>query len=147
MFRRSLAAAEGNDKILAYVLSGYARMKMMQDAPDPSGAIAMLRKKVEECNAPLTQREAGAYAYAADRLGETAVTDALLAQFEGLTGPDRAKVLPWMYRIYAWRGDYEKAFKYLSEVDVDEEKDIRSLPIGGKNRRKRSPGSFWSAKT
>lgn len=126
LYRKSLAAAEGNEQILSYVLSAYARMKMMLDTPDPSGAIALLRRKVEECNAPLTQREAGAYAYAADRLGETAVTDALLAQFEGLTGPDRAKVLPWMYRIYAWRGDYEKAFKYLSEADVDEEKDIRS---------------------
>lgn len=54
LYRKSLAAAEGNEQILSYVLSAYARMKMMLDTPDPSGAIALLRRKVEECNAPLT---------------------------------------------------------------------------------------------
>lgn len=125
LFQRSLVSSEGYPAIMKYIINYYGRMKMLQDKPDPEGAIALFKRKMEEFGS-LTVEEAGAYAYACARIGDDATADKLIEQFKGYNEKNWRLVLPWMYRISAFREDYPSAYKYLSEADIMEESTIQN---------------------
>lgn len=125
LFQRSLVSSEGYPAIMKYIINYYGRMKMLQDKPDPEGAIALFKRKMEEFGS-LTVEEAGAYAYACARIGDYATADKLIEQFKGYNEKNWRLVLPWMYRISAFREDYPSAYKYLSEADIMEESTIQN---------------------
>ncbi len=126
LFRRGLKASEGYPEMMNFVIYNYGRMKMLQDKPDPEGAIALFKRKIEEYGGSLRPAEAGAYAYASARLGDDATADALIRQFKKFQEKDWNAVLPWMYRISAWRGDYESAYKYINEAGIHQESTVQS---------------------
>lgn len=126
LFQRALVSSEDYPEMMKFIINSYGRMKLIQDNPDPEGAIILFNQKMGEYGTSLTPAEAGAYAYASARLGDDVTTDALIQRFKGFKGKDWKAVLPWMYRISAWRGDYQSAFKYLSEADVNEEITIQA---------------------
>lgn len=125
LFQRSLESSEGYPAIMKYIINYFGRMKMLQDKPDPEGAIALFKRKMEEFGS-LTVEEAGAYAYACARIGDDATADKLIEQFKGYNEKNWRLVLPWMYRISAFREDYPSAYKYLSEADIMEESTIQN---------------------
>lgn len=125
LFRRSLESSEGYPAMIKYIINNYGRMKMLQDKPDPAGAIALLKRKMEEFGS-LTVEEAGAYAYACARIGDDATADKLIEQFKGYNEKNWRAVLPWMYRISAFREDYPSAYKYLNEAHRMEESTIQN---------------------
>lgn len=126
LFRRGLKASEGYPEMMNFVIYNYGRMKMLQDNPDPEGAIALFKRKIGEYGGSLRPAEAGAYAYASARLGDDATADALIRQFKRFKEKDWNSVLPWMYRISAWRGDYESAYKYINEAGIHQESTVQS---------------------
>lgn len=125
LFRRSLESSEGYPAMIKYIINNYGRMKMLQDKPDPAGAIALFKRKMEEFGS-LTVEEAGAYAYACARIGDDATADKLIEQFKGYNEKNWRAVLPWMYRISAFREDYPSAYKYLNEAHRMEESTIQN---------------------
>ncbi len=126
LFRRAMDHSKGHPQIMRYIISNYGRMKMIQDNPDAEGAISLFNLKIKEYGGALTPEEAGAYAYAYARLGNDDIADAMVQRFESFKGKDRIVVLPWMYRIFAFRKDYESAYRYLSEAQITEESTINN---------------------
>ena len=126
LFRRAMMSCDSNPHVMMYIINSYGRMKMMQDNPDPEGAITLFKRKIGDYGGSLTPAEAGAYAYASARLGDNATADALILRLKGLKNEDWLTVLPWMYRIYAWRGDYLSAYYFLSEAHLNEENTVQS---------------------
>ena len=124
LYRSGLAASDGNPYMMQYIISNYGRMKVLQEDPDPEGAMILFNRKVTELGQPLSLREAGAYAYAAVLLGDSSTAESIIDRISSREGNDRVAVLPWLYRISAWKGDYESAYKYLSEAMLAEESDI-----------------------
>lgn len=125
LFQRAMASSEDYPEMMKFIIHNYGRMRLIQDKPDPEGALTLFNLKMEKYGTSLTPAEAGAYAYASARLGDDVTTDALIQRFNGFKERDWKTVLPWMYRISAWRGDYQSAFKYLSEADINEENTIQ----------------------
>ena len=74
----------------------------------------------------LTAEETGAYAYACARIGDDATADKLIEQFKGFGEKNWNAVLPWMFRISAYREDYQSAYKYLSEASIREESVVQN---------------------
>ena len=126
LFQRALEKSRDNPAMMKFIISGYGRMKLLKDTPDPEGAIELFNLKIKEYGGSLAPEEAGAYAYASSLIGDNATTDALTKRFLVMKKDDWIAVLPWMYRISAWRGDYQSAFRYLNESHIEEESTIQN---------------------
>lgn len=125
LFQRALNSSDCYPEIKKYIINNYGRMKMFQNKPDSEGAIVLFKQKMEEFGY-LTAEEAGAYAYACARIGDDATADKLIEQFKGYNEKNWRAVLPWMYRISAFREDYPSAYKYLNEAHRMEESTVQN---------------------
>lgn len=126
LYRYAIAHSAPYSHALSLYLSNYARMKVQQPEKDPEGTIMLLDKKRELTGGGLTLREAGAYAYALELLGETNKSEKLVERIKAVSGHDAIEVLPWISRIYAARGEYELALKYQAEGHIMESNAIQS---------------------
>lgn len=115
LYKIGLAHAGNAPEALRIYTSNYARMKVLQPQKDPQGTIDLLNRKQNELGYPLTPKEAGAYAYAAELLGKTRIADAIVEELRRYEGLDRKDVLTWLERIAVHRSDYESAFLYKNE--------------------------------
>lgn len=125
LFQRALNSSDCYPEIKKYIINNYGRMKMLQNKPDSEGAIVLFKSKMEEFGY-LTAEETGAYAYACARIGDDATADKLIEQFKGFGEKNWNAVLPWMFRISAYREDYQSAYKYLSEASIREESVVQN---------------------
>lgn len=125
LFQRALNSSDCYPEIKKYIINNYGRMKMLQNKPDSEGAIVLFKQKMEEFGY-LTAEETGAYAYACARIGNDATADKLIEQFKGFGEKNWNAVLPWMFRISAYREDYQSAYKYLSEASIREESVVQN---------------------
>lgn len=127
LFRRAMDASQNHPPMMRYIIDIYGRMKMFMDEPDPEGAIALFNQKVEKYGGSLSPAEAGAYAYASVCLGDEATAAALIERFARFNENDWNAVLPWMFRISVWRGDYQSAYEYLREAVEKQENTVHRL--------------------
>ncbi len=125
LFQRALNSSDCYPELKKYIINNYGRMKMLQNKPDSEGAIVLFKQKMEEFGY-LTAEETGAYAYACARIGDDATADKLIEQFKGFGEKNWNAVLPWMFRISAYREDYQSAYKYLSEASIREESVVQN---------------------
>lgn len=125
LFQRALNSSDCYPEIKKYIINNYGRMKMLQNKPDSEGAIVLFKQKMEEFGY-LTAEETGAYAYACARIGDDVTADKLIEQFKGFGEKNWNAVLPWMFRISAYREDYQSAYKYLSEASIREESVVQN---------------------
>ena len=125
LFTHAIRSSEGHTQMMNYIISYYGRMKLIKDNPDPKGAIELFNLKIKEAGSTLKPEEAGAYAYASSLIGDEATAEAILQQLNGLSKKDRIKVLPWLFRISSWKGDYQLAYRYLSEVTINQENVVQ----------------------
>lgn len=115
LYRIGIAASEAYPQAQKSYIFEYARMKLIQPEKDPEGALELLNRG-RETSGGLSLRDAGAYAYAAELVGDRRVTDALLPQLQAVSGDARIYALMWISRIALARGDYEQAFKSRTEA-------------------------------
>ena len=127
LFGVGLAAASGNPYTMSVLLSNYARMKVSQPEPEPELAIELLDQMRNEYGYPLSLRDAGAYAYALVLSGRTREAKQLLLQLEELAKTSPLELDPWLCRCALSLGDYETAYKYLSESRLSEEDEIQRV--------------------
>lgn len=121
LFTHAIRSSEDHTQMMNYIISNFGRMKLIKDNPDPEGAIELFNLKIKEAGSTLSPEEAGAYAYASTLLGDEATSEAIMQQLNNLSKKDRTKVLPWLFRISSWKGDYQSAFTYLSEATINQE--------------------------
>lgn len=115
LYRIGIAASEAYPQAQKSYIFEYARMKLIQPEKDPEGALELLSRG-RETSGGLSPRDAGAYAYAAELVGNRRVADALLPQLQEISGDARIYALMWISRIALARGDYEQAFKSRTEA-------------------------------
>ena len=115
LYRIGIAASEAYPQAQKSYIFEYARMKLIQPEKDPEGALELLNRG-RETSGSLSPRDAGAYAYAAELVGDRRVADALLPQLQAVSGDARIYALMWISRIALARGDYEQAFKSRTEA-------------------------------
>lgn len=120
LFREGIAHSEAYPHALAIFLSDYASLKLHQPKKDPEGALTLLKRK-QELSGSLTFSEAGAYALSLAQIGRWDQSNALWARLDTLTGWDRYEVMPWRVQLASFRGDYESAFRLLTETHIMEE--------------------------
>ena len=127
LYRHAILHSEAYPHALGLYLSNYARMKVQQPDKDPEGTIELLNRKRELSGGGLTLSEAGAYAYASELLGQTSVSDALIAKLQEASESRPIEVYPWLSRISEARGDYKSALAYQAEAHRLESKHIESV--------------------
>lgn len=127
LYREAIGLSDPYPHAQAVYLSNYARLKVLRPDKDPAGAIGLLERKQALTGKGLRPKEAGAYAYAAELLGDRDAVDDLLPRLEAMTGPARFDVLFWLARIAVARGDYESAYYYREESHDLEEATIRNV--------------------
>lgn len=115
LYRIGIAASEAYPQAQKSYIFEYARMKLIQPEKDPEGALELLNRG-RETSGGLSPRDAGAYAYAAELVGDKRVADALLPQLQEIFGDARVYALMWISRIALARGDYEQALKSWTEA-------------------------------
>ena len=81
LFKLAISCSEDFPHSLAIYLSNYSRMKVLQQEPDPAGAIALL-DRLRHISDGLTPMEAGTYAYALLLSGKEKEAKTLLEQLE-----------------------------------------------------------------
>lgn len=119
LYKIAIAESEAYPHAMTVLLSNYARMKVLQTEKDPEGAIELLNRK-RELSGALTVKEAGAYAFAAELLGQHSTADALIKRLETMSGSDLVDARPWLSRIALVRGNIEAAYKYQTESHIQE---------------------------
>ena len=127
LFGVGLAAASGNPYTMSILLSNYARMKVSQPVPEPELAIELLDQMRNEYGYPLSLRDAGAYAYALVLSGRTREARQLLPQLEELAKTSPLELDPWLCRCALSLGDYEAAYRYLSQSRLSEDDEIQQV--------------------
>ena len=124
LYREAIAHSETYPHALSDYLSNYARMKLLQPEKDPAGAIELMNRKREISGKGLTPKEAGAFAYASELLGDKNTANALVARLQSVPESSRLDVLPWLARIAVFEGDMGTAYRYQAEMHVGEEEAI-----------------------
>lgn len=124
LYREAIAHSEAYPHALSDYLSNYARMKLLQPEKDPVGAIELMNRKRKISGKGLTPKEAGAFAYASELLGDKKTANALVARLQTVPETSRLDVLPWLARIAVFEGDMGAAYRYQAEMHVGEEEAI-----------------------
>ncbi|MCR5276791.1 MAG: hypothetical protein K6D54_03885 [Bacteroidales bacterium] len=126
LYQAGLAAATLNPRAMRVFLPNYARMKLQQPVPDPEGALALYDRMIGEFGAGLSDRDAGAYAYAKVLTGDDEAAGTILRTLKERGKDKDVTVLPWFYMIAAARGDYEQAYSSLHDMRIQENDVIYS---------------------
>lgn len=124
LYREAISFSIDYPHALSNYLSNYARMKLLQPEKDPAGAIKLLDRKRKDLDLGLTFKEAGAYAYACELLGDRETSKILTEKIQNASGSNRIDVLPWLARIALVQGDLGAAYTFQTEMHVMEEEDI-----------------------
>ena len=126
LYRKGLEHSSDNNHAMRIFLSNYARMLMLQPVQNPAKAVDLLNSLQKDYHAPLSVKDAGVYAYAADLLGDTKTADAIVGQLKQLPESRGLDAASWLSRIALHRGDYEQAYDYQRKADNDEATSIRA---------------------
>ena len=109
------------------LLKKYASMKVVQPDPDPQGAVALLRRCVNEYHMPLSLKDYSVYAYASALLGNDKTCDEILAMIRQQPEEARSATRFMEYKIAKYRSDYALALELYTETFDDQTKQVREL--------------------
>ena len=126
LYQAGIKASTSNPKAMRVFLPNYARMKLQQPEPDPEGALALFDRMIREYNASLSAKDAGAYAFAKVLKGDVTTAETILQSLKSTGQDNDLTVLPWLYKLEASRGDYERAYSLLREMRIQENNEIYS---------------------
>ena len=124
LFRQGLAATSSNRYAQSIFLSNYAQMKVLQPAPDPEAALALLDRKAQELGTPLSNQDMGAYAYALILAGRGEDAKGLLEELEIRSETYPLNIRPWLSLCAQASGDYRRAYELLSAAHISTEEEI-----------------------
>ena len=117
LFREALPSVDTISTALGRYLYDYARMKLVQPARDPEGALALL-DRYREMGGYFGVDEEGAYACALELSGNREAAEPIVARLRSVKGAERFNALVWLTRIDEHRGDYFLAFKETAEASA-----------------------------
>ena len=127
LFRQGLEASCIYPQAQSVFLSNYAQMKVLQPTPDPEGALVLLERMQKQSGAPLSLRDAGAYAYALILCGRRKDAEGILKLLERQAQTHPLQIKPWLSRCALALGDYEHAYEIFSQAHVVEEEEIQKI--------------------
>lgn len=123
LFIRGIPLIRSDTVYYAAVLSDYARMKVLQPDPDPTGAVRALIEKHQQYHKSFKPDDFGVYAYALTLSGEDATP--YVNYLKTISGPGYKDAQYWLYRIEAQTGNYADAIEamnnaYAAQLDIYE---------------------------
>ncbi|MCR5841051.1 MAG: hypothetical protein K6G86_03130 [Bacteroidales bacterium] len=118
LFRTGLASVCKDSVFYCAVLSDYARMKVLQPEPDPSGALALLDEKYYDYHRPFRVDDIGVYAFShlLSSKSDGALVDKYLDYLYMVKGSNQKDALYWIYRIEQVRGNSDLAINAMNKA-------------------------------
>ena len=110
LFNLSLSRIAHDTVFCPTVQAAYAKLKVLQPEPDPSGAVRQIKEILQD-GGELSVQDYGVYAFASEMMGNKTEADRVLLFLD--TVENQSETYYWRYRIAAWRKDMPQANEYL----------------------------------
>lgn len=127
LFREGILAAQNDTVAMRQFLNSYALMKVSSPEPDPELTLQLFGRLISDYHGTISAYSYGAYAYALELTGQSAVCDSIIEQVSRRGSGAEKDLKRWLCLISYHRKDYKAAFSFFRDYYQGETAEVREL--------------------